>query len=79
MDIAAESDESRSLVRVAIWAGQNAHDPSLYSEEAFIRGNSVTIHVQCRSTIHIQLYMYMYYTYTRYTQGAQNSISGKLD
>ena len=31
MDIAAESDESRSLVRVAIWAGQNAHDPGLYS------------------------------------------------
>ena len=31
MDIAAERDESQSLVRVAIWAGQNAHDPGLYS------------------------------------------------
>ena len=78
MDIAAESDESRSLVRVAIWAWQNAHDPGLYSstrplftirlnlsrplngaglysEEAFIRGNTVHVYyvilytLNCRS------------------------------
>ena len=63
MDIAAESDESRSLVRVAIWAGQNTHDPGLYllndsiysglySEEAFIRGN--TVHV-CEHDIYANM------------------------
>ena len=69
MDIAAESDESRSLVRVAIWAGQNAHDPGLYllydsiypglySEEAFIRGNTV------HTCIHLLAIVYILHTRT---------------
>ena len=72
MDIAAESDESRSLVRVAIWAGQNAHDPGLYllndsnypglySEEAFIRGN--TVHVNTYMYIILNTHKYMYSVY----------------